>query len=476
MTSPTNLQIKRYQSSVIFTLDIAHLLSLDLKVRGQLQERRATEEFSRKLRKCFSDNTAGLKNWVDERHRISSRMEEADRKGGKKVWTQRFLDRHSSLVLLDGESLLLPDGPVGQGMPMTQANGRFSTARLTAVTYRLAREGVLVATYTADFSGQTHDIHDVIKSLAGFRAASYQTFQTFISDYFKNDTRRRLIAESTGLAMRDPADISDDQLRGITLFHSFVLVEGFAPTSSAPNSITIDNVARSRELAGILNEATWFESYAAQYCQEVGDKQIGYRSDEIYVTDRRTTVVVSERFWTEDDPLVYYRSDLLQVIEHHLTRLALMTQLSEFFGDSSELRPLTVEPADALPLVLAGRDNVTLLHDSLNYGLLVRHGFTRHFAKQLREEMGFPESLALIEKRVSDLSEAISLKSSVTSAKAATQLATRNNRLQATSLAIATLAILVSVLLSIGFAQRASDRSPTAPAPPSLTGTSAPTR
>ena len=99
-----------------------------------------------------------------------------------------------------------------------------------------------------------------------------------------------------------------------------------------------------------------------------------------------------------------------------------------------------------LPLVLAARSNLTLLNESLDFTSLVRHGFTRLFAQQLRHEMEFERALDALTQRITDMGEAIALKSSVQSAQAALALASRNNVLQLLAVILAIIAVIATVI------------------------------
>jgi hypothetical protein len=206
-------------------------------------------------------------------------------------------------------------------------------------------------------------------------------------------------------------------------------------------------VVRSPELAGILNEARWYASYDPVYCEHVAAKQFGYRRDEIYVIDRRTTVIVAERCWG-DDPMAFFRQDLHLVVGHHVAAIALLMQQLAFFRDYSEARLIEAhEPLQVLPLVLAARSNLTLLHESLDFASLVRHGFTRLFAQQLRHEMELDRALDALTQRVADMGEAIMLKSSVQSARASLAQASRNNMLQVLAVILALVALILTIVL-----------------------------
>lgn len=212
-------------------------------------------------------------------------------------------------------------------------------------------------------------------------------------------------------------------------------------------------------MAGILTEAPWYKAYGARYIERVRRNEVGHRGDEIYLVGHHSTVVVAERYWrnlydepapdageahrgpaAERDPLYWYQADLLTMVEHQLSRLTLLRQQVAFFRDRSSRRPLEAErPADALPVVLDGRANLTQVSESLDFISLCRHGFTREVAARLRREIGLDEQLDAARRRIDDMSAAVNLKSSVTSARS-------ENIIQAITLVVSVIALLVSAV------------------------------
>jgi hypothetical protein len=467
--SDATTTVQRFDSTVMFALDLSQLLVPGAENHRNFQLGRAADEFRSKIQTCLTGNVSLFGPWVNEDSRIAVRMDAAEQRGGKKVWTQQFLQRHAPLLLLttgDSRVLHMPNGlHFEPNSRMDSAGDAYRESVFSGSSYRLAPEGVLVATYNAGFLGRHYRVSDVIRSLSAFRGAAFNTFNFFIRDYFGVSERRKALYSATGIGFADPKDVTTETLRGVVNFHSLVVIEEIRKAHSTGDSETlpISEVMASVDLAGILNEAAWYQSYAPEYCQGVKDKQIGYRSDEIYVTDRRSTVIVSKKFWHEDNPLQFYKHDIALAIEHYLSRLALLKQQSAFYRDHEDVRPSQGEPADALLLVLAGRANLTLLYESLDSAALVRHGFTRKFAETLGEEMDLIEHLRVIEKRIGDMSEAISLKSSIDaaefakkSANASIRVAEQNKQLQRRAVIIAVVAVVLTMFfgaltLAVGY-------------------------
>jgi hypothetical protein len=439
----------RFKATTVFGIDLADILTSEMEDQRLLQEKCASGQLWIDLMACLTANNNHFGQWVDEAPRIVHRMGLADRKGGKSVWQRRFLSLHSPLLMDNHNYGLLASGHKTRvGNELDPAGARYRSAFLQDVNYRLTREGVLVATYEVDFRAASYAIPDVINALNVFREDSFNTLQRFLADYFGDQQRRTLLGKATGLSL-DPAQVFDkDAIAQATHFHSLVVVEGFRNRTEAGfETVPLERVVESRELAGILNEAHWYDAYSNEYRRHLSAKQFGYRADEIYIIERRTTVIVAARCWL-DDPLVFYRQDLQLVIEHHIGALALLMQQLAFYREYSEVRLIEKhEPVPVLPLVLAARSNLTLLIESLDFTSLVRHGFTRLFAQQLRHEMEFERALDALTQRIADMGEAIDLKSSVQSAQAALALASRNNLLQLLAIILAIVAVILTVII-----------------------------
>lgn len=437
----------RFKATTVFGIDLADILSSDKNDQRRLQETRASEELWDGLVTCLARHKDEFGQWVDEAARIEQRMESAERRGGKAIWQRRFLSRHSPLLMINHNHGLLVSGrTLHHRNSLDPSGARYKNAYLEEVNYRLTREGVLVVTFEADFRGSDYSVLEVITSLSRLREDSFSTLRQFLADYFGDPWRRRLLGEASGLTLTGQRVFEKDAVAEATHFHSLVFIEGFQDRSTGA-TVQLNQVVRSQEIAGILNEAHWYAYYSTDYCNQQADKQFGYRADEIYLIERRTTVIVAERCWL-DDPMVHYHQDLQLLISHHVAAIALLMQQLAFFREYDEVRLIeSHDPVPALPLVLAARSNLTLLNESLDFTSLVRHGFSRLFAKRLRQEMEFEHALDALTHRVADMGEAIALKSSVQSANSALQRASRNNFLQAIAVVIALAAVVLAVVL-----------------------------
>src|SRR4051794_2580968 len=85
----------RFTVAVVFAVDLACLLSAEPRQHRKLQQKRATGELRLALYDCLVDGDGAFGTWVNERGRIEDRMRKAERDGGLRIWTSRFLDTYS---------------------------------------------------------------------------------------------------------------------------------------------------------------------------------------------------------------------------------------------------------------------------------------------------------------------------------------------------------------------------------------------
>ena len=452
--------VDRFTAAVVFAIDLSCLVDDDLTQQQRLQRKRSTGELGRALRRCLNQGGGPFGEWVDESARIQGRMERADREGGVRIWSRRFLDNHSPLLQTNHNHALGVDRVQIREDGRLDPNGLRYRRRsfFRGVGYRMTSEGALVATFQADFLDPAgYLVPEVIKTLHHFRDDALDTFRIFIGDYFHSTHRREALEAATGLSFGRAGTLAADEIETLVRRHQLVFVRGFRSATQPPGDYAdLESVLHSGELAGILTEAPWYRSYGSRYIERIRKNEAGHRGDEIYLVGHHSTVVVAERYWrnlyepdseggdaqrgpvAERDPMYWYRADLLTMVEHQLSRLTLLRQQAAFFRDRSSHQPLEAErPAAALPVVLDGRANLTQISESLDFISLCRHGFTREVASLLRREIGLDEQLEAVRRRIDDMSAAVNLKSSVTSARS-------ENIIQMITLIVAVIALFVS--------------------------------
>lgn len=198
-------------------------------------------------------------------------------------------------------------------------------------------------------------------------------------------------------------------------------------TGESADSAEVDlrNVVASSSLAGLLNTASWYRFYDRRYVQSLRRKEIGYRDDEIYISDGASTIISAKGFWDEGagstraaDPLTRYKFDIVLAIQYNVSCLAYCGSTLAYYQSHPDVSDLeNSSPLKALPYVIAGRAILAHLDQTLDLALLVDHGFTRAFIERLREELHLDTALTFIRQRVEDASTSVGLKSAVLSAE-----------------------------------------------------------
>jgi hypothetical protein len=260
-----------------------------------------------------------------------------------------------------------------------------------------------------------------------------------------------------GLELVNVDDVRPSLLDHKIKRHSLIFVEHFLDGDGASASdnhtrtkVNLQEVLESSSLAGLLNAASWYKDYDERYIRSLATKEIGYRNDEIYLSDGKSTVVCSEGFWDEGaghanpaDPLTLYKFDIVLAIEFNLARLAYFESLLTYYQSHVDVQNVeNANPLSVLSRVVDGRAILSHIEESLDLTLLVDHGFTRVLINRIREELGLDSTLTYIRRRITDASESVSLKSAV-------EAAVENNQIQRVIRVWAIVAVVVAVGLFV---------------------------
>jgi hypothetical protein len=314
-----------------------------------------------------------------------------------------------------------------------------------------------------------------------------ENFRIALSDLLRLSGFRVAVAQSTrvggpdwqeeGLQLVDPSALQAPDLERRSEEHRTIFVESFFDATHAERlsqdggrnfeeaRVSLQTVLSSAALAGLLNTASWYDHYNARYVHSLGQREIGYRDDEIYLTDRKSTVISAGGFWRDEsadgappDPLTRYKWDIVLAAEYNVARLAYLASTLTYYQTHADVRGLEgSKPLTALNHVIDGRSILSHIDESLDLSLLVDHGFTRLFIRRLRDELGVDEAIGFIRGRVADASTSVGLKSAVLSAEntskeslktslASLDVAQENNRLQRKMVVWAVAAVVVTAL------------------------------
>jgi hypothetical protein len=438
-----DLHAGRIQIFHVLALDISDLAAEKTKGRRALQRLRADDRLFEIVKKALISHVPGCK---EARTDIQQRAKNATGLNGKAVWTEQFLERFAPIILSTPESISCDMGKV-------PARGRLSNNRdsdlhhvvLEEAKLQMFRDGTLVFTLKTSFDERVAGINGphppasvpaIIDRLAELDSVATAAFHCALDDFLRPaETRQRL---STTLVEEGYEDIElldraldRDLLRRKAEKHTVIVIERFytndvadldtvnpAEDGTQNRIVPLHTVLASSSLAGILNTASWFHSYNSRYVSRLIDKEIGYRDDEIYITDRKATVVSAAGIWDNKDSLSHYIKDVVLTVEYNIALLAYFASTLAYYQEHQDVRSLEqAKPLDALRQVTDGRAILSQMVESLDLTILVDHGFTRLFVERLRAELGFKTAVQFIRQRVEDASTGVGLRSSVDAAE-----------------------------------------------------------
>lgn len=492
-----DLRIGRVEVFSILAIDLAELVADSVEDRRILQRLRAEDSLFESLKKSLIGTIAGC---ADDAEAIRSRMSDSQRLGGKAVWSDQFLDRFAPLRLPSPAFLIQNERPVALGQRLsTDPNSPLHFLRFQDHILKMFRSGTLC--YTIQVSFEDHlsrnyggawmppaTIEQAIDRLNALNDIIAENFRVALAGLIRSRDFQRAVSEGVQaggkqLHLMDEAMLHASDLKRRSKTHTAIFVERFfdgeraeritSVTDEAADIAEVDlrNVVASSSLAGLLNTASWFRYYDNRYVQSLRRKEIGYRDDEIYISDGTATVVSAKGFWNEGaggttvaDPLTRYKLDIVLAIQYNVSALAYCGSTLGYYQSHPDVSNLeNTRPLDALPHVIDGRAILSHLDQALDLALLVDHGFTRAFIDRLREELHLAAAVAFIRRRVEDGSTSVGLKSAVVAAENTSteslKAAVENNNIQRTIRAWAIVAIVVAVAL-FAVSQYLADRQP----------------
>jgi hypothetical protein len=486
-------------------VEVFHTLAVDLApelLRNRerdwriLQRARAADGGCRSLAAALEERVRGCAGEAERF--IRPRMRESVRLGGKAVWTEQFLERFAPARLPTPRDFRHNQTRIGRGGRLSDDQGsplhhvRFRDAEL-----KLFPEGTLTYTVRTTFDDTSHDrrepsppasIPETIMRLERMDDLLMSNFRAALSELFNvagfRDAVRTSIHDGRdqpgeGLELVDFGNVDASQLKRMSKEHRTMFVERFfdgsklaGPTRTTEADLSaaqvdLETVRSSAALAGLLNTATWYDNYSTRYVSSLAEQEIGYRKDELYLTDRKATLVSAAGVWREEDrcgtpadPLTRYKWDLVLAVEYNLARLAYLSSTLAYYQTHPDVQGLeTIAPLKALGHVINGWSVLAHIDESLDLSLSVDHGFTRLFTRRLREELDIDAAIGFVRNRVKAVSTSVGLKSAVRSAedtskenlvavRQSLETANENLRLQRRLLMIAVVAVVVSVLAS----------------------------
>lgn len=428
----------------VYAIDVSSLIPRGSAGISRLQELRSNRGLYSALNKQWRDEPT----YVPARTRIEERSQAAVAAGGKRVWTRLFIEQNSPITMPSPPHLVSESTSIALHSPMTPHSDDLSDWTYDESQPSISRDGVIICTvsFRSDAAIRVDDAIEQIKSL---RVAAAHSFRDWVSSLARNGSPLKRAFDNLNVQIED--DVNDEAINA----HQLTFVKEIAESDGSP--IPISDLRRSREVAGLLNGASWYEYYNQNYLDRLASQDIGYRTDELYITDNKASLVVQNGYWRVGDSLRQYMGDLILATEYHLgKRIFLRGQLDY----ARELDDEVDQPDDpgalvladdarpsAVTAVLTSRAILASTYESLNFASLVNHGFTQRYLEGMVNESGLGPALSDIERRISNTSLAVELDSAV----AADLQANRVNRtLVRLTVAVAVLTALLIILGILG--------------------------
>jgi hypothetical protein len=406
----------------VHALDVSSLVIDAVAELDLLQDLRARHELHSRLHGLWESHA----DFSDSRQEIEERSDRAVAQGGKRVWTNVFLDDHTPTNLPCGDHLHADGARIARHNDLRPVRQDLAPWTFEDSRSQLSRDGVIINTTGFELSVSA-PIEVVIQQLSHLRWAAYENFKYQTRALL---ARQRPFTRAFGdLEVNLRGDINREDVRA----HQMLFIREVLDGDLA--RVEPRKLSRSKEIAGLLNRASWYERYNGSYLSGLATKEIGYRNDEMYLTDRDATLIVLDGFWHDGDPLRHYMGDLLLGIEFHLGKQAFLHGQLEY---SKGLYSVGAGGADggSVSSVLRSRAILSSVYESLNFSVLISHGFTRRFISGVRSESELDNALADVERRISNLSLAVELRAAIDASHQELTLQAASNSLQQASISL----------------------------------------
>lgn len=402
-------RISKIRAFYTFAVDLGDYLGVSDSSIESLQEVRA----SGGLLPVYESGLTGKDGYKSQAAAIIKDAAEAVAKGGKAVWSDTFIKTRAAWLTPFPDSFQLGPEQLRINGKMERVDGSLTGWEFDTIRAYLSPDGVVSLTVSFR-QEQPLGLGDAIQNLRVLRGYAKKMFSQHATALVSDGSAVRSVLESHGFA--PGSEPIAEKVRS----HRSLFVESF----QCPSQRFCDahRVRDNPAVAGLMNLATWYDTYHDQYRERLASKEFGYRSNELYLVDRDTTLCVQEGFWKAEDPLHLYMGNVLQAMEYHVALQALLRGQLQYArklystSTSSESILSSVEGVRRSRAILSGA------YESLNYSVLVLHGFTRRLLRGLDEESEIAGILEDVERRVENVSDAVSLQASVTTSQTSEKL------------------------------------------------------
>lgn len=387
-------------------------------------------------------------------------IEEACKDGGKRIFTQHFLDNKAPTIFRREQSAFLFDPHEQGGMPQVTPNGRLSLNSGRSLHYqgsrlRLFQAGVLGLEFRFGYNDRPeateapleaeHVITDIRLLEEDYvKGAAYSKLRRVFLTLSQNPNRG-------GLSWRTEWLEYDEFLR-LSSTHRVLLVRSLEKDNKA---LAIDEILEDpeglKEISGVLNRAEWYKKYWKKYLGEIGAKFISYQNDEIFITDGDSSLIYFPSYWTRSKNKEQYIENLIAAKIYLLSWDSLRNYFETYIDSLGT--GADVLRSNKRPEVLAAYEELTqakavvrLIKDALSVGSLVSHGFTARVLSQFLRERSMREKIDDLAQKLDGFSQSLTIAASFAQSERTTR---RSQLWQKITIGIGLAALVTSALFNV---------------------------
>lgn len=405
--------------------EIVYLHSIDLfaildgESKRRLHNWRANGQVADYLSEVFSspEITAGtfsLSNQIVDTAR--SRMKYSVEHFEKSVASPMFYERALPFLFGEREGQKLSDTAEAVRLGRKfQLHEICETEDSCGISYkdcelRIFRDGVLSLRMT--FAGENLPIEQFIQLVLALKkltkTAMLDKVRLIAQDFNREDHE----FHATGLRLIDQQSLFEQSLafRQFSSAHGLIVIESMKDATGT--DIPASELETQPGLLGVLRQTQRAIGYKSQMIDGIAQYNQGYKSDEIYITLRSTTLIMLPKHWNPNDYLSLYMNDLTLLIEYYVSKityldiLALAIENTELLNEPIENIKLT---QDLISQIVSLRRILLSTEENLDVDLIVNHYFTRGVLLQLIEQRGIANKLDSIRKRINNMDRILNL-------------------------------------------------------------------
>ena len=391
---------------------------LDNVSKEKVQNWRAHAAVYENLSKVLSQLEASAGTFYLTKQRqepVHSRMKLSMERFAKSIFTPTFLEKAVPLLFEEREGQKLSDTAYNVRLGRkTSIEDIIPCKSPVDILYdncelRIFSEGILSIRF--QFSGEDVLIDDLISLAIELRQLTHNALSDKVRAIVTDWSNSSHPFSKLGIQFLDPQELFERSIlvRRFSSGHAIILLESMKDDEGA--RIPIADLESQPGLLGVLRQTHRAISYKEQMLNLLKEYNLGYKSDEIYMTLRGTTLIVLPKHWDPHTYLSRYIDDLALFIEYYVSKITYLDILALIIEDVELNEPLdtTKVTSKLVNQIISLRKILILTDESLDVDLLVDHYFTRGVLIQLIEQRGIWNKLDSIKKRISNIDNILEL-------------------------------------------------------------------